>query len=846
MTSPSTPTLIDALMGLDTPTNAVHVASFKGDPHDKNDARWNGFRWSGGDLPDDHNNFICMGALDPNSKGRSLAHVTHHVAFWMDDVGTKVPLDRVQAFSQKPGLAPTAKIETSPGNFSWTWRLRVGVPELPDSFDAQVVAAVRYYLKRDGWGDPAAQDAARYMRIAGVNGKKAYTQPDGSPFKVRVHELSPSNDVDLADFAEAIIGADWQTVVKSGAWATSLALRTGAVTGSGSNERRATMDDPLVKLAAAVGLQPQPSTREGVIDCRCPNEGAHTGGDPTGYAIINDGMSYCNHASCQHLRSADFRDMMSDMYDAQVSAGLMFGTLVEDADGAVTEVATGEVVPRSGQAFLAVERFAAAPVEVDGLSVEQEADALAGRQMQQDEDRERALTALLADLVYVNEAEAFWHRTKKVLMQPTRLDREPDVLAIWPVGETGKNRAANRLLNLRRVQHVDTLVQKPGASDIVTMNGPGGAPVTAINTYVPGKIGRRKGTPTKFLAHVQNMFPGDKATADYLIEAFAWMLQNPTRKTSIILLLGGEPGVGKDFVLNNFFKLVGTHNVSQAPTKALASDFNDFLATQYVSLGEFTLAGREGALIYATLKDLSSTTSASLRRINPKYGKAYLTEIAPRFVATTNDDDALSNVASDDRRIFVAWSTAVRLHGAKGATVPMTDDYFDDLVQTYERQDELEVLHDYLLTLPVKVYHPDKAPPRSTARHNTLVSSLSATGRYVYDLVMDGDFSKRSVLSYDEIAARALASDNPAVRNSVRTAAIKQGLTLAGCKSLGQVRVNGKRASLWTGSCADGAGALTEAERKAIMELPSNDQSTRLTDEQNRTADLFAGVAAAA
>lgn len=360
---PNTHDIVAAIFGPDFDPKTVHFASFPGDPHNKEDAKFYGFRASGrmldgrtiAPLNPDNNNFIVMGALDPTKTGRSLADVTHHVAFWMDDVGTKVPIERVQQLIENLGLKPTLVIETSPGNFSYIWRFDAPVEELPDDLYSQTVAAIRYHLKADGWGDPAAQDAARDMRLPGLNGKKAY-----NGFHSRVVEFRPEHSVSVDRAAFSFMGANWLDEVKSGKFAPAKVL-AGA-----SNDRAATMDDPLVKLAAAVGLNPQPSTRAGVIDCTCPNGANHTGGDQTGYAIINDGMSYCNHASCQHLRSPDFQDMMIEMYDRQVQAGVMFGTIVDTGTG-LADAKTGEVVPASGAGLMASVRFENAPVDATQL-----------------------------------------------------------------------------------------------------------------------------------------------------------------------------------------------------------------------------------------------------------------------------------------------------------------------------------------------------------------------------------------------------------------------------------------------------------------------------------------------
>lgn len=838
--------VIEAIYGADFDPRTIHFAAFTGDPHDKTNTHWFGRRLSSsntlefGALPD-VNHFLCMGLLDPDTKGRSLGNVVGHVAFWMDDIGTKTPLEKVDAFIADTGLRPVLVVQTSPGNRSYTWSFERPIME-DGGFDAQLVAAVRHGLKVGGWGDPATQEAARYMRSGfGINGKKKYRNDDGSPFKVEILEFDPGAMLTrsgIERFAAAVLGENWRDDVSSGKYLTSaqIAAQSGA---GGSNERRASMDDPLVKLAAYVGLDPQPSTRAGVIDCHCPNEAAHTGGDPTGYAIINDGMSYCNHASCQHLTSADFQDMMIALYDDQIAAQMALGLVIENPFGpGLIDAKYGDFVSATGGGFLAAARFEGVSVG-QGLDAKQarhealeQAEELAQRKAdktrQSEEAREALLDALFERFVYVEAGEMFWDRKIGELISPSRLDRDEDVLRVFPL-RGGDKRASNLLLNaVGRMQHVQTIAIKPYRadqpvkSDIVVLDGPTGKQL-AINTFKPTLIGFRPGIPQKFLDHLDFLFGSQPEVRDYLLEFMAFCVQHPDIKTSVVPLIGGPPGIGKDVgVLEPLFKLLGLHNVKRIDANKLSADFNDYLMAPVVAMGEFSLAGRDGEKAYDRLKDYTSPTPVQAT-INPKYGKTFSIEVAPKFIATTNNEDALEHVPQNDRRFFICWTQAVRLHGPGQGNGPGTDPYYDDLSRWLTDEANLEVLHHYLMHLPIAVFHPHKIPPRTAARHDTLVASLSGAARFVYELLVDGELSSRKVVTYEEIEARALASDNPSVRQRVYPKALAAGLQAAGCQKIGRVSVDGKRVQLWTGSCVvlgDGKvyqGALTPVDVKGLV-----------------------------
>lgn len=833
----SGPTIHDilrAIFGDSADYKSIHVTNFAGDPHDKSDARWHGFRaspdWS---PPPDHNSFMCMGLLDPDKPGRSLAHVAAHVAFWMDDVGTKVPQARVDEWIVRTGLWPTLVIETSPGNHSVFWALQA--PVLADgSYDDQIVAAVRHKMKLDGWGDPVTQEPARYMRTGfGINGKAKYAGPDGAPWQVRIKAFLPDAKVSLFEFAEAMLGPDWQTIVQSDTYLTSRQLV--AQGGLGASERRATMDMPLVRLAAEIGLDPQPSTRAGVIDCRCPNEAAHTGGDPTGYAIINDGMSYCNHASCQHLRSPDFQSLMIERFEDIQRERVARGEIVPVRHGSGwMDAATGEVVQLTGAGFLAVARFPTETVDIERAIAE--ASQAAEHKEELVLAREEGRDALSARFLYVEAPEMFWDRVKGELISPARLDKDKDVLKHFKlVG--GNNRAHVQLLNSGKIQHVDTIVSlpyrpdRPPASDIVEVIGVNGGLVKAVNTYRPTHIGFRPGKPQAYLDHLAFLFPGEPETQQYLLEYMAFRIQNPEVKATVIPIIGGAPGVGKDVqLLQPFFKLLGLHNVSgEMTTTKLVGGFNDFLQFPTIYMGEFNLGGPDGEKAYDRLKDLTSPNAVPAT-INPKYGKTFRTYVSPNFIATTNDEGSLEHVPHNDRRFMVAWSQAQRLHGPGHGSGPGTDEYYDRLTRAYDDRTDagrrnLEVLHHYLMNLPITLFHPQKAPPRTEARHETLVASLPSVARFVYELVVEGDLSRRTVFAFAEIEARCLAAENPVVRTRVSHKGIAAGLRAAGCKSIGRVRMGGgKRVQLWAGSCVvmgDGthtAGALIPEAQQLLVE----------------------------
>jgi len=846
--------VVEAIFGSIDP-KSIHVTEFKGDPHNKDEARWNGQRLSGRMLRDgrtqapsgDANSFICLGVLDPDIPGRGLAQVIGHVAFWMDDVGdaphSKTPFQKVNDWIAKTGLQPTLVVETSPGNFSYLWSInRV---DADGGFEDQTVAAIRAKLKAEGLGDPVvATDAARYMRSGfGINGKKAYRQADGSPWQVRIAEFNPGNRVHVNTVAAAMLGAGWRDEIASGKYLTSAQIVQG-----GPSERNASMDDPLVKLAALAGLDPQPSTRAGVIDAHCPNEHNHTGGDPTGYAFINKGMSFCNHASCGHLNSPDFQSMIEDRYDQMIADGLANGTIIDNMFGpGLLDVGTREVLAPTARTFLAAETFKDAGVDAGGAggieSVKKEAEQVAATAHKKDLDAEAKRAALFERFVYVGAAETFWDRDRGELISSSRLDKDAAVIEVHGYHSSGDKRASVKMLNdIKNLIRVDTTTiqpfrpDQPPSSDIVLINGKKGS-ITAINEFVPTQVGIKQGNIVPWLDHLHWMYGDQPEVLAYLLDMMAFFVQHPNTKSSVIPVLVGRSGIGKDLAITDpLIDLLGRHNHANVTAYQLANDnFNEFLKKPLIHMGEFSMAGRDSAKIYDRLKSFSSTATLTAT-INPKYGKQYDIDVLPKFIGTTNNDNSLESMTDEDRRFFIARSNAEAKKGLGYGNGPGTDPYFKVLTGWLKTPGSLEAIHYYLLNRQISVFDPNTAPPRTASRHDVVVASLNAVAQFAYDLVTEGDLAGRKVFSFAEVHERAIASADPSVRTRATPKQLAEGLRAAGCRDVGRVRVGGRnRARLWTGACVvlNGTlieGSISEAERDRLRADPNVALSTYTTE----------------
>lgn len=161
----------------------------------------------------EHNNYLCISTFARGEDGRRRRRTALHAATFalmIDDVGEKVPLDRVK-------IQPTFKIQTSPGSQQWWYVL--AEPEA----DGRKVKAVIDNLINAGLmtdnRDPGMRGVNRYGRLPfGVNTKAKYKRRDGSyPGVALVEPAVWSNKPTLEGFCAAFgISSEAHALVELG------------------------------------------------------------------------------------------------------------------------------------------------------------------------------------------------------------------------------------------------------------------------------------------------------------------------------------------------------------------------------------------------------------------------------------------------------------------------------------------------------------------------------------------------------------------------------------------------------------------------------------------------------
>lgn len=170
------------------------VVFFEGNPASVPRKAWFGRPWQGNamdmDLPASANNYFSLAAFRRDEAGqyrrqKALFHALH--AVMLDDVGSKVPMDRLS-------LPPTWLLETSPGNHQAGYLLREPLA------DGNAADRLMNAIVNAGLCDPGANGPrARLARLpVAVNGKHA------PPFRCRMVAWSPERRYSVQELVDGL------------------------------------------------------------------------------------------------------------------------------------------------------------------------------------------------------------------------------------------------------------------------------------------------------------------------------------------------------------------------------------------------------------------------------------------------------------------------------------------------------------------------------------------------------------------------------------------------------------------------------------------------------------------
>jgi len=228
--------------------------------------------------------------------GRGRDNLVRYHFLMLDDIG-----DGEGSKAEPPPVDPACKLETSAGNYQWTYRLKPG-----DDFPSFV--AVVELAAEKGWGDIGAGGEYRVSRLP----RSANLKRGRKEFRTKVECVDTETIWDLIELGEAL----GFTRAEIAARAAQKASKTKGVTTSAVTTISGDTLDPVLTWLIDNGYARGESDARGFVPVQCPWHDQHTtGADTASYSPVGCGGEYeahrafnCFHAHCKDRDAKDYLD----------------------------------------------------------------------------------------------------------------------------------------------------------------------------------------------------------------------------------------------------------------------------------------------------------------------------------------------------------------------------------------------------------------------------------------------------------------------------------------------------------------------------------------------------------
>jgi hypothetical protein len=237
--------------------------------------------------------------------------------------------------------------------------------------------------------------------------------------------------------------------------------------------------------------------------------------------------------------------------------------------------------------------------------------------------------------------------------------------------------------------------------------------VTIFNLYRPPNIAHGDATQAgPWIDHVHRVYPDD---AKHIIAWLAHRVQRPQEKINHGLVLGGEPGIGKDTIIEPAKRAVGPWNVAEVSPTQMLGRFNGFIKSVILRVSEARDLGEMNRFALYEHMKVYLASPPDVLRCDEKNIREHSVFNICGVIITSNRKDSFF-LPADDRRHYVAWSDLTR--------DDFTKEYWDTLWSWYDAGGDGHVAA-YLATLDLSSFHP-KAPPAKTPVFWEIVQTNSA------------------------------------------------------------------------------------------------------------------------
>lgn len=253
-----------------------------------------------------------------------------------------------------------------------------------------------------------------------------------------------------------------------------------------------------------------------------------------------------------------------------------------------------------------------------------------------------------------------------------------------------------------------------------------------INVWAPLVIRAEPGDPTRFVRHLQILFPLDWRI---LLNYLKFMVQHKGRKSTWWPFLQGVPGNGKSFISDTMEYCIGQKYTQRPTPKNIDSQFNASLyACLFIALEDVKVKEDHGAL-WETLKPMITQTRIE---IQPKGVDKVTREICFNGILNSNHKDGIRK-EPDDRRLAPFFAAQQRKSDL--ARDGLTPAYFDDLWAWAQADGWAHVCH-YLATDPIdEAYNPAtrcKVAPITSSTSEAIALGMGIAEQELVEAISSG------------------------------------------------------------------------------------------------------------
>lgn len=261
-----------------------------------------------------------------------------------------------------------------------------------------------------------------------------------------------------------------------------------------------------------------------------------------------------------------------------------------------------------------------------------------------------------------------------------------------------------------------------------------------------------------FFEHVNYLFPNDDEQKDLLLDWMANIVQHRGKKFSYALVLHGEEGTGKSWIVDTCLSLIlGKSNVETIKNNYINGQFNSMMqGNELLLISEVMALGRR-----EFMNEMKDYIDRKEIMINTKGIPEYKMPFHSNWFMTTNYDDALL-IDDRDRRYLVLSSPAECGDDAEATERgKKLFSWSGGGKEEFPIQEEnLAALHHMLLNRKVKS-SPFAKAPSTKAKALMQEESMSALVRYISEGIESGDwpfdsdlFCPQEIRQYPEVKSQ--------------------------------------------------------------------------------------------